>query len=180
MKQGKVVCSAEPWFWNWVGGVFFHQSLLRNSGWGPKKGRVLGCMPHPPPPAPLNFPGSLPGKPTWMLIIGKGELKLLASAGVSLLRSFSNNDRDDNEKVKKSNRFIKQNNNYHTFLYFLCHHCKTAMWKCLISRLWKMSKCDNEFFFPFLNLSAVPKNSTPKKFAYICHFQQIEINATQF
>ena len=43
-----------------------------------------------------------------------------------------------------------------------------------------MCKCDNEFFFPFLNLSAVPKNSTPKKFAYICHFQQIEINATKF
>ena len=43
-----------------------------------------------------------------------------------------------------------------------------------------MYTCDNEFFFPFLNLSAVPKNSTPKKFAYICHFQQIEINATQF
>ena len=145
-----------------------------------KKGKGFRMHASPPPPAPLNFPGSLPGKPTWMLIIGEGELKLLASAGVSLLRSFSNNDRDDNEKVKKSNRFIKQNNNYHTFLYFLCHHCKTAMWKCLISRLWKMSKCDNEFFFPFLNLSAVPKNSTPKKFAYICHFQQIEINATQF
>ena len=50
--------------------------------------------------------------------MGEGEIKLLASAGVSLLRSLSNNDRDDNEKVKKSSRFIKQNNNYHTFLYY--------------------------------------------------------------
>ena len=43
-----------------------------------------------------------------------------------------------------------------------------------------MYTCDNEFFFPFLNLVVVPKNSTSKKFAYICHFQQIEINATKF
>ena len=43
-----------------------------------------------------------------------------------------------------------------------------------------MYTCDNGFFFPFLNLSAVPKNSTPKKFACICHFQHIEINTTKF
>ena len=29
------------------------------------------------------------------------------------------------------------------------------------------------------NLSAVLKKSTPGKFAYTCHFQQIEINATK-
>ena len=37
------------------------------------------------------------------------------------------------------------------------------------------------FFSLFLHLSAVPKNSTQEKFAYICHFQRIGIiNATKF
>ena len=35
-------------------------------------------------------------------------------------------------------------------------------------------------FFLFLNFNAVPKKSTPGKFAYIWHFQQIGINATKF
>ena len=35
-------------------------------------------------------------------------------------------------------------------------------------------------FFLFLNLSAVPKKSTPGNFAYIRHFQRIGINATKF
>ena len=34
--------------------------------------------------------------------------------------------------------------------------------------------------FLFLNLSAVPKKSTPGKLAYIKHFQRIGINATKF
>ena len=33
--------------------------------------------------------------------------------------------------------------------------------------------------FPSLNLSADLKKSTPGKFAYICHLEQIEINATK-
>ena len=36
------------------------------------------------------------------------------------------------------------------------------------------------FLFLFLNLSAVPKKSTPGKFAYIRHFQRTGINATKF
>ena len=39
---------------------------------------------------------------------------------------------------------------------------------------------DDEIFFPFLNLSAVPKKSSPGKFAYIKHFQRIGMNATMF
>ena len=34
--------------------------------------------------------------------------------------------------------------------------------------------------FPSLRLSTLLKKSTPGKFAYICHFQQIGINATKF
>ena len=39
---------------------------------------------------------------------------------------------------------------------------------------------NDEFFFLFLDLSAFPKKTTPGKFALICHFQLIEINATDF
>ena len=39
---------------------------------------------------------------------------------------------------------------------------------------------DDEIFFPFLNVSAVPKKSRPGKFAYIRHFQRIGMNATKF
>ena len=39
---------------------------------------------------------------------------------------------------------------------------------------------DDEVIFLFLNLSAVPKKSTPGKFAYFRYFQQIGINATAF
>ena len=38
---------------------------------------------------------------------------------------------------------------------------------------------DDELFFLFLNLSAVPKKSTPGKFPYIRNFQQIGINTTK-
>ena len=34
--------------------------------------------------------------------------------------------------------------------------------------------------FRFLNLRVVPKKSTPEKFAYIRHFQRVEINETKF
>ena len=42
---------------------------------------------------------------------------------------------------------------------------------------------DDEIFFLFLNLSAVPRKSTPGIFANIRHFQRIQrigINATKF
>ena len=38
---------------------------------------------------------------------------------------------------------------------------------------------DDESLFLSVNLSAVLKKSTPGKFAYTCHFQQIGINATK-
>ena len=37
-----------------------------------------------------------------------------------------------------------------------------------------------EFLFLSLNLSAVFKNSSRRKFAYIWHFQRIGINATKY
>ena len=46
--------------------------------------------------------------------------------------------------------------------------------------LWRTYTSDDEsLFVSQLNLSAVLKKSTPGKFAYTCHFQQIGINATK-
>ena len=39
---------------------------------------------------------------------------------------------------------------------------------------------NDEFLFLFLNLTAVPKKSTPGKFAYVRHFQWTGINTTEF
>ena len=39
-----------------------------------------------------------------------------------------------------------------------------------------MKTSDDESLFLSLNLSAVLKKSTPGKFAYTCHFQQIGLN----
>ena len=115
---------------------------------------------HPPPPAPLNFPGSLPGKPTWILIMGEGEIKLLASAGVSLLRSFSNNDRDDNGKVKKKATGLSSKTTTITlFCSFLCHHCKTAVWKCLISHF-----TENVHLWQWILLSLSKPQCSPQEF----------------
>ena len=54
------------------------------------------------------------------------------------LWTLRTNDMDDNEKVKKSNRFNKQNNNFARapcFLYIsLPVFFTTTTWKCLISR----------------------------------------------
>ena len=43
-----------------------------------------------------------------------------------------------------------------------------------------VNKRDDEIFFLFLNLSAVPKKSAPGKFVYIRHFQRIGVKATKF
>ena len=60
---------------------------------------------------------TLPPLPPWIFQGHCQEDMNIDYGGGWNKRSFSNNDRDDNEKVKKSNKFIKQNNNYHTFLF---------------------------------------------------------------
>ena len=85
-----------------------------------------------------------------------------------------------------SHRFIKQNNKFVHVLRFFVHffagrYCTTTTWNYLILRFMKdVLKGDDEVIFLFLNLSAVPKKSTPGKFAYFRYFQQIGINATTF
>ena len=76
---------------------------------------------HPSPPpfrCPLEFSRVIARK-TWMLIMGEGEIKLLAPAGVSLLRSFSHNYRDDNGKVKKKQQVYQAKQQLsHFFVHF--------------------------------------------------------------
>ena len=64
---------------------------------------------------------------------------------------------------------------HHTFLHIsFGRHCTTTTFHE------ELKEATTNSFSLFLNLSAVPKKSTPGKFAYIWHFQPIRINATKF
>ena len=67
---------------------------------------------------------------------------------------------------QKSNRFVKQNNFARAsrfFCLFLCRHCTTTTWKCLISCFMEdVNKRQRIFFLLFLNWNTVPKKSNPK------------------
>ena len=77
--------------------------------------------------------------------------------------SFSNDDGDGNEKVKKSDRLNRQNNNFvstsrFSVLYvYLLSRLRRA--NTLFHVLWRTLTSDDEYFFLFLNLSAVSKKS---------------------
>ena len=74
----------------------------------------------------------------------------------------------------QSSSEIKSKMLHHTFLYIsfpsLLDYDVKMPWKCLIFVLWRTV---NKLLFG-------PKKSTPRKFAYISHFQWIGINATKF
>ena len=95
--------------------------------------------------------------------------------------SFSNGDGDEN--IKKAIRLLSKTTSLHvrhTFLYIslpLLHDYNMKMPSFTFYGGCKTS--DDKLFFLFLNLSAVPKKSTPGKLAYISYFQRIEINATK-
>ena len=54
------------------------------------------------------------------------------------------------------------------------------MWKCLISCSMEDVNKRRQIFLSHLNLSEVPRNSIPGKFADNWHFQRIGINTTKF
>ena len=95
--------------------------------------------------------------------------------------SFSNGDGDEN--IKKAIRLLSKTTSLHvrhTFLYIslpLLHDYNMKMPSFTFYGGCKTS--DDKLFFLFLNLSAVPKKSTPGKLTYISYFQRIEINATK-
>ena len=84
----------------------------------------------------------------------------------NLIGSFSNDD--GNQDVKKAIGLLRKTtslNVHHAFLYISL--------PSLHDYDVKMPNCNS------LNLSAVLKKSTPWKFAYTCHFQQIGINVAK-
>ena len=66
------------------------------------------------------------------------------------------------------------------FCTFLCHHRMTRMWKYLISCFMEDVNKRRQIFLSLLNLSEVPRNSIPGKFADNWHFQRFGINTTKF
>ena len=95
--------------------------------------------------------------------------------------SFSNGD--GNENVKKTIGLLSKTTSLHVhqaFLYIslpLLHENDVKMPSFSFYGGRKTS--DDKLFFLFLNLSVVPKKSTPGKLAYISYFQRIGINATK-
>ena len=96
--------------------------------------------------------------------------------------SFSNDDGDGNENVKKAIGLLSKTTSlhvHHAFLYIslpLLHDYDVKMPSFTFSGGRKQTTTS---FFLFLNLSAVPDKSTPGKLDYISYFQRIEINATK-
>ena len=97
-----------------------------------------------------------------------------------LTGTFSNDDGDGNEKAKRAIGLLSKTTSlhvHHAFLYIslpLLHEHNVKM--PLFTFYGGRKQATTKFYF-FLNLSEVPKKSTPGKFAYIRHFQRIGINA---
>ena len=101
---------------------------------------------------------------------------------VLILGSFSNDDGDGNQDVKKVIGLLRKTTTlqvHHAFLYISLpslHDYDVKMPNC---KFYGGRKQATTNLFFSLNLSSVLKKSTPGKFAYTCHFQQIGINATK-
>ena len=79
---------------------------------------------------------------------------------------------DGNQDVKKAIGLLSKTttlHEHHAFLYISLPSLHD----------YDVKTSHDESLFLSLNLSAVLKKSTPGKFAYACHFQQIGINATK-
>ena len=99
------------------------------------------------------------------------EIKLTAA---DLVESFSNDEGDGNKNGKKAIGLISKTTNlhvHHTFLYISLPSLKNYDVQIPNLTFYGEHKSDDELFFLFLNLSPVPKESTPGKLAYIRHFQ---------
>ena len=89
--------------------------------------------------------------------------------------SFSNDDGDGNENFKRAIGLLRKQQFYTRitlFCTFLCCHCTTTTWKCLIARFMEDVNKRRRIF--------LAKKWTREKFAYIWHFHRFEINATKF
>ena len=78
---------------------------------------------------------------------------------------------DDNEKVKKSNRFNKQNNNFaqapHFFVNFLSVFARLRRENALFRVYGGRKQATTKYLFLFLSLDMVIWNSASEGFAYV-------------
>ena len=103
---------------------------------------------------------------------------------IYLIGSLSNDAGRRQLKRQKSSRFIVEKQKLRTcitlFCTFLCRHCTTTTWKCLISGFFKDGNLRQQlsFSFPELWYSHLEFNS--KKFANIWRIKRDGINAIKF
>ena len=100
-----------------------------------------------------------------------------------LIGSFSNDDDDGKEDVKKAIGLLRKTTTlhvHHAFLYISLpslHDYDVKMPNCKFCGGRKQATTN--LFLSALNLGVVLKKSTPGKFAYTCHFQRIGIKPTR-
>ena len=82
---------------------------------------------------------------------------------------------------KNCNSLTRQNNNFARvssitlFCTFLCCHCTTTTWKCLISRFVKNVSKQWQNFLLFVNFDMVDRNTAPEEFACIWQSKRVGI-----
>ena len=107
---------------------------------------------------------------------GRNLVNKIAFSLVSLSNSDGNENDDNDDVVNDDGNKVKQNNKFaHASHFFVHFFAIAAQLRLEISRFMEDINKQWQIFFLFLNLSVVPKKSTPRKFAYIRHFQQIGI-----
>ena len=88
------------------------------------------------------------------------------------------------QELQMSSGFVKQNNNFHmlyVFCTFLCRHCTTTMWKCLIWRFMEdLNKRPRIIFISLSKLERSPQKINSREIHLHWHFQPTGINATLF
>ena len=104
---------------------------------------------------------------------------------IGTLRSFSNDDGDGNENVKKATGLLSKTTNLHVHLAFLYislpplqeYDVKMSNFTFYGGR----KQATTNFSLSLSrNFGAVPKKSTPGKFAHFWHFKRTGINAEKF
>ena len=96
------------------------------------------------------------------------EPSFFTASPKAFLGTFSNDDNggDSNDSAKKGMGLLSKTTTlhvHHAFLFISLPSRENARFHAL----WRTQTSDDEFFFLFLNLSAVDKKSSLGKFAYI-------------
>ena len=103
---------------------------------------------------------------------------------IYLIGSLSNDAGRRQLKRQKSSRFIVEKQKLRTcitlFCTFLCRHCTTTTWKCLISGFFKDGNLRQQLSFSFPELWYSPLEFNSKQFANIWWIKRDGISAIKF